>query len=286
MDTFTSGSSVEFDESWKTRAETHYNHWCRSVPRNQIQLAFANHFRLFSAYLRRDGAAPGSCLEVGAGRGSISSFFAAVGCRCTLLDSSAAVLSVAEQIFAANGHDASYVVGDANRLDFPDGRFDVVVSIGLLEHFENIDSPLREQLRVLKPGGRCFCYVVPENPLNVQRYFRFVNTALRRFSRNGPRAHVDASKQPVYRTATLSSEYLAALKAMGATEIEATGMYPLPMISSSPEFPFTLMSPTAERALTYVYRGVLALRELFKPGRSWACREQFGQAFLVTFRKS
>jgi ubiquinone/menaquinone biosynthesis C-methylase UbiE len=285
MDTFTSGSSVEFDHSWKTRPETHYNHWCRTAPCNQIQLAFTNHFRLFARYLRRDGATAGRCLEVGAGRGSISSFFAEAGYRCTLLDTSAAALQVAEQIFASNGHDASYVVGDANRLEFADGSFDVVVSIGLLEHFEDIDRPLQEQLRVLRAGGRCFCYVVPEKRDNVQRYFRPINKVLRFVSAAHPNAGTAASKPPVYRTASASTGYVRALRAMGAVEIEATGLYPLPMISPSPEFPFTLMHPFAERALTLVFRGVLAARSFITPGREWTCRESFGQAFLVTFRK-
>lgn len=286
MDTFTSGSSVEFDQSWKTRRETHYNHWCRSTPRNQIQLAFFNHFRLFQRYLQRDGATPGACLEVGAGRGSISSYFAEAGYRCTLVDTSAAALHVAERVFALNGHRASYVVGDANRLEFADGSFDVVVSIGLLEHFREIERPLGEQLRVLRRGGRCFCYVVPERPDNVQRYFRPLNKALRAIASSRADARPTLPKQPVHRTASTSVSYIAALRALAAVEIESTGVYPLPMISPSPEFPFTLMHPLAERMLTSIFRSILSARAVFKRGREWTCRESFGQAFLVTFRKA
>jgi SAM-dependent methyltransferase len=286
MDTpFKSGSTIEFDQNWKLRKETLYNHWCRSEPKNQIQLAFKNHFEVFSGYLERDGRKTGRCLEIGAGRGSISSFFAEAGFQCTLLDTSAAVLKVAEEIFGRNGHRAATVVGNANRLDLPDESFDVAVSIGLLEHFEDIETPLREQLRVLRPGGRCFCYVVPENPRNVQKYFRFINAGLRLLSRSRKKERVEGEKKPVFRTASLSRDYLRILSDSGAVEIEAHGMYPLPMISPSPEFPFTLMHPAAERMLTAVYRAVLKLRSLFMRGHPWTCAEEFGQAFLVTFRK-
>jgi ubiquinone/menaquinone biosynthesis C-methylase UbiE len=283
---FKSGSTAEFDENWKLRKETRYNHWRRASARNQIQLAFRSHFQVFSAYLKRDGAPVGRCLEIGAGRGSISSFFADAGYSCTLLDTSATVLEVAQEIYARNGHKAAYVVGDANRLEFPDGSYDVVVSIGLLEHFEDIETPLREQLRVLRPGGRCFCYVVPENPDNVQKYFRFINTLLR--WRGGSAANKgDAmGKKPIYRTASLSRDYVTALSRMSASQIEATGMYPMPMISPSPEFPFTLMHPVAEFILTGMFRAVLAVRSVFKREHPWTCDEQMGQAFLVTFRKS
>lgn len=283
---FKTGSSTEFDENWKLRKETKYNHWRRDAARNQIQLAFRNHFEVFSQYLKQDGSRPGTCLEIGAGRGSISSFFADSGYRCTLLDTSATILEVARGIYAHNGHKAEYVVGDANHLDFQDSTFDLVVSIGLLEHFEDIQPPLREQLRVLSPGGRCFCYVVPENPQNVQKYFCFINFMLRAFSGDMRLAEKSGTaKKPIYRTASLSHDYLAALETMGARDLEAIGMYPMPMISPSPEFPFTLMSPPMELALTWVYRAVLKLRGLLKSNHPWTCDEALGQAFLVTFRK-
>jgi 2-polyprenyl-3-methyl-5-hydroxy-6-metoxy-1,4-benzoquinol methylase len=282
---YRAGSAVEFDRNWKARSETLYNHWSASAPRNQIQLAFANHFEVFSNYLRQDDAVPGRCLEVGAGRGSISSFFAEAGYTCTLLDASATVLQAAEKIFARNGHRASFVVGDANRLEFPDDTFDVVVSIGLLEHFEDIERPLSEQFRALRPGGRCFCYVVPENPENVQRYFRFVNVILRALFGSSGASKGTAEKQRVYRTASLSRDYVEVLTRMGAVEIDATGMYPLPMISPSPEFPFTLMHRHAERALTSLYRAVLRIRSAFWSKHPWTCDERAGQAFLITFRK-
>jgi hypothetical protein len=72
---------------------------------------------------------------------------------------------------------------------------------------------------------------------------------------------------------------------MGAADVDTTGMYPLPMISASPEFPFTLMHPYAERALTFVYRAALRFRAAFRAQHPWTCDEQTGQAFLVTFRK-
>ena len=283
---FKKGSSTEFDENWKLRRETKYSHWRRGAPRNQIQLAFRNHFEVFSRYLRKDGAKHGACLEIGAGRGSISSFFAEEGYRCTLLDSSATVLDVAREIYVCNGHEATFVVGDANQLDLQDDTYDVVVSIGLLEHFEDIVPPLREQLRILRPGGRCFCYVVPENPQNVQKYFRFINTFLRAFSGSKPSAEkYGENKKPIFRTGSLSCNYLHALQAMGAKDLNAVGMYPLPMISPSPEFPFTLMSPPLELALTWVYRFVLMIRGFLKSEHPWTCDETLGQAFLVTFRK-
>jgi hypothetical protein len=75
------------------------------------------------------------------------------------------------------------------------------------------------------------------------------------------------------------------LRQIGAADIETTGMYPMPMISPSPDFPFTLMHPAAELALTAVYRAVLSVRRALWSKHPWTCDERIGQAFLVTFRK-
>src|SRR6185503_21358896 len=39
------------------------------------------------------------------------------------------------------------------RLPFPDGHFDLVTSVGVMEHFLDIGDALGEVRRILKPGG-------------------------------------------------------------------------------------------------------------------------------------
>lgn len=45
-------------------------------------------------------------------------------------------------------------VGDATRLPFPDGAFDVVVAAEILEHIPGDATAIAEITRVLRPGGR------------------------------------------------------------------------------------------------------------------------------------
>lgn len=44
---------------------------------------------------------------------------------------------------------------DGNRIPFPDGSFDAVVSNQVIEHVPDLDLVNAEIARVLKPGGRC-----------------------------------------------------------------------------------------------------------------------------------
>lgn len=47
-------------------------------------------------------------------------------------------------------------------MPFEDKTFDLVLSFGVLEHFKDIDKPIKEMVRVLKPGGVFFADIVPE----------------------------------------------------------------------------------------------------------------------------
>lgn len=272
-----------FSANWKNRTEALANHWSSGEPANQIQLAFRRHWELFDEILGHKNS--GACLEVGCGRGTISSYFASAGYDCTLLDYSAEALDLARAIFKNAGLRAKFVRGDANKLLFKDGSFDVVVSIGLLEHFENVERPLREQWRVLKPGGTCLAYIVPERPDNVQKYFRWVNSGLKLVSPLWARAKSGAAKADVYRSDFGSERYLAVVNALAVSEVFVSGVYPLPMISHSPEFPFSLLPKPMEGVLTRVFRMALAARGKITGRNPWLCGEEFGQAFLVSFRK-
>jgi SAM-dependent methyltransferase len=56
--------------------------------------------------------------------------------------------------------DLAIVQGDCERSPFPDGSFDGALSFGVVEHWiEGPQRPLRELLRVLKPGGKAFISV-------------------------------------------------------------------------------------------------------------------------------
>jgi ubiquinone/menaquinone biosynthesis C-methylase UbiE len=46
-----------------------------------------------------------------------------------------------------------YAIARCEQLPFPSGAFDVVVAVGVMEHFENIDAAITEVRRVLAPSG-------------------------------------------------------------------------------------------------------------------------------------
>lgn len=57
------------------------------------------------------------------------------------------------------GPGVDVVLEDPNKLPFPDGSFDLVVSSNTLEHCERPWEVVKESARVLKPGGTFFATV-------------------------------------------------------------------------------------------------------------------------------
>jgi ubiquinone/menaquinone biosynthesis C-methylase UbiE len=280
-----SGSAEEFDSNWKQRKETLYNHWTKGRPKNQIQLAFRSHWNLFQELI--GGAKYSNCLEVGCGRGSISSYFADAGYKCSLLDCSASVLDTAKEILHKNNHQAEFINGDALDLPFDDNSFDVIVSIGLLEHFEDIKTPIHEQHRVLRPGGLFLGYIVPERKDNIQKYFNWLNYVFADIAelfssiKKNPTA-----KSEIYRSDFGSERYLSIINQLSVKDVQVMGVYPLPMLSHSPEFPFSLLPKPLEILFTEIFQGILRIRSVLYKKNPWICNEELGQAFLLAFKKA
>lgn len=269
-----------FEKNWRRCREARYVHWTRTEPKNQIQLAFRNHWELFCEIMGRTDGTGLRSLEVGCGRGSLSCYFSDHSYDCTLLDNAPAAIDQARELFNALGLSARFEVGDALAMPFADGRFDVVFSVGLLEHFETIEKPLAEQWRVLKRGGYLFVYLVPQKRVLVQDKYEWVNRLLRAHPGMAAAMRKD-DKEPLYRNELGSSPYVSLLREWGASEVFASGTYPLPMISHSPGFPFTLLPEACELVLVDTFQGMLDERREASTTHPWLCDEDEGQAILV-----
>ena len=275
------GEKVAFEKSWQTKDEAYYTHWTRSKPENQIQFVFRNHWILFNELMEDEYFNNGKrCLEVGCGRGTLSTYFSDAEFECTLLDYSEKALNLAQEIFKRNQLNALFKVGDANKLPFKDNSFDIVFSIGLLEHFENINLPIKEQIRVLDKRGIFIGYVVPKYTNNIQKNYDWVNDILKGYASENEKIKLPL-KEKIYRSDDDSKKYIEIMKKYKLQKIHSSGVYSLPMISHSIEFPFTLMPKNSEKALVAHFKKILEKRKKESEKNPWLCEEGYGQAFLV-----
>lgn len=96
-----------------------------------------------------------SVLEIGCGSGSFSSLLANryPEAKITAVDFSGRAIEVALERQRQAGTRIEFLVADAQRLTFPDGRYDFVFSCECLEHLPEPAKMCREITRVLKPEG-------------------------------------------------------------------------------------------------------------------------------------
>ena len=92
-------------------------------------------------------------LDLGCGTGRHALWLAAAGARVTAVDFSEGMLAEARRKPGAEA--VRFVMHDLHeRLPFPSGSFDRIVSGLVLEHMRELDGFFGEARRMLKPGGR------------------------------------------------------------------------------------------------------------------------------------
>jgi SAM-dependent methyltransferase len=92
-----------------------------------------------------------AALDLGCGAGTYVRLLAGLGHRAIGLDYSTP--SLARAAAADPGGKGQYLAGEAYALPFSSARFDLVVSIGVLQTLEQPERALDEMARVLRPGG-------------------------------------------------------------------------------------------------------------------------------------
>jgi ubiquinone/menaquinone biosynthesis C-methylase UbiE len=94
------------------------------------------------------------CLDAGCGTGFLSFELAARGHRVTGVDFAPAMLAQARRKAAERGVAIRFEHADAERLPFPAGYVDLVISRHVLWTLAHPEAAIDEWIRVLRPGGR------------------------------------------------------------------------------------------------------------------------------------
>ena len=123
------------------------------VREREQQFSFISQKRIVMELLRGQR---GRLLEVGCGPAIMLPDLLAMGFEVHGIDVSAEMIRRAEQRMASHplASRCTLTIGDVEKLDFPDGRFDAVLAMGVLEYLATYHLALREIARVLKLGGQ------------------------------------------------------------------------------------------------------------------------------------
>ena len=128
--------------------------------------------RILASYAERLGPLAGKdVLDIGCGLGGKSAAYAQDGARVTGVDIEKRNIERSIAYARACGAPAQFLAGDAERLPFGDGAFDLVIANDSIEHFCDPAAAMRELARVLRPGGSLFLFFTPwRSPLGSHLY--------------------------------------------------------------------------------------------------------------------
>lgn len=139
-------------EYWEDRARRHGEAACGCL--NPIEYHYEERLR-WDAFRRLvTPRADWEVLDVGCGTGIWSRRIAAMGPRVVGADFSSEIIKLAKP-----AEHVEFVVSSAQDLDLAGGRFDLVLSVTVLQHITDaaeLDRALTNLRRMLKPGGLLF----------------------------------------------------------------------------------------------------------------------------------
>jgi SAM-dependent methyltransferase len=105
-------------------------------------------------------------LDVGAGLGEASVYFALKGASVTACDVSPAMLATAKALAERHGVSIRTLLVENNVLEFGTSAYDVIYGANVIHHVSDIGQCLDDVARAIAPGGRCiFIDPLTYNPI-------------------------------------------------------------------------------------------------------------------------
>jgi len=230
---------MEFQSKWKSEKEKSlYVPYGQPIT-TQRQFFYREYFKIVDEILKRediyDLKVSGRVLEVGCGRGTLLQYLANETSLNTGdlygVDNSEDALYLAAENLVPKVPVGNFFRREATDLPFSENQFDAVLSMGVIEHVDDYELFLKEQLRVLKKNGMIICFVIP-NKSSIQDINIF-------------------GKDHYHRTDVGLDIYEAKLVELGAGKVEYEWVNPYPIFTPIPQF---LESP-----ITWVYRQIYKL---------------------------
>ena len=163
------------DTTIHSREATFHDKWASHTPVEDVLVrecfeaptALENRF-----ILNQMGSLRGKrLLDIGAGLGESSIYFALNGARVTTVDISPLMVEKVLALGKKYGVELEGIVSGAEDLNVPAGQYDLIYIANTIHHVENRSLLFEQMRRALKPGGKFFSYdPICYNPaINVYR---------------------------------------------------------------------------------------------------------------------
>ena len=140
-------AELYFDENALRYKEDHYQ-------RDSLHPKWVRHHAILELIQEFLPSREKIILDIGCGPGFLASDLSLLGYKGIGADTSKEMIDIAKNQFKKiNNGDWSFEIGDAEKTQFEDNKFDCVVASGVLEYMDEDMKMLAEMHRILKPGG-------------------------------------------------------------------------------------------------------------------------------------
>jgi 2-polyprenyl-3-methyl-5-hydroxy-6-metoxy-1,4-benzoquinol methylase len=278
-----------YNEKWKNAHDAYQRKFfTKEEPQNLSQFFFLEQYKILADILNQNQlSAQGSILEVGCGRGTTSAYLGYNGyTNLNLLDSSEMSIQLAKNNFEQDGLSAQFYVDNAKNMSINTDTFDVVFSMGLLEHFEDPTSIVNEKIRVLKKGGLFVAFILPqklsaENLNSILKPFLILFRKIeRKFQKENKKFKNSIIQQKstkkhaeVYRNKLMVNYYMEIL---------------FPQLQDIDNFwvnPFPFLTPTSknsQKLLVKIYYSLMTVKKnIFRYRTPYATNSLMGSGFFI-----
>ena len=268
----------QFDHKWsqaskKDKTEESYVFVpTGSRPVTQRQLFLYQYYTLIKGKMMQGVGAVQSqkVLEMGCGRGTVSLYFALYdSCFVSLCDVSRPAVELAKENFIHFGAQGTIEESAAEHTPFATSEFDLVFSIGLLEHLEDYQAIVDEKFRVVRSGGMVASLNIPQKQ-SIQILNTWYRKILTFFGQQ------DTLKPDYYRNAQTPEMYRDAFVRAGFVDCTIVSVTPFPI--------FTPLPVLLEHGMTYFYRSLLVIRGFFLT-HPFVTNRKVGQAHFIFAKK-
>lgn len=276
------GDLSSFDTKWQTAAETSPAavKSATGPEEKSVYVAKGNipktqrQFSLFwySDFIRQALAGKGykKAIEIGCGRGTAALYAHLYdNMEMTLTDLSPAAVSLAQENFSMHGGKGEFIIASADALPFADGSFDAVFTIGLLEHFSDYSSIMKEMYRILRSGGTVVSLNIPKkhSVQDVNQVWRGVYHLLS-----------DVTLKPdYYRNTDTPTQYTKRAEDVGFVDIQITYVNPFPLYAPAPM--------GFDRFVTRLNNAILRIRKALFRRHPFVTGPHLSQAHFLVARK-
>jgi SAM-dependent methyltransferase len=277
------GSRHWFQQQWTNSITARRYLYPKAVPTTQLEIFEREKAIRIDSILASRGLAGGQVLEYGCGTAGMSVYLANRGFHAVATDVSIDALKLANLNVQENGQcgawDSFYTsAADVYHLPFPNDVFDITMSHGLLEHFNEqfVALVLREILRVLRPGG-LFLADISHGCFSVRKIAKWLNLPLAlgyyllKADFDRLRALLSNYFDGFYENHLGPRDWREALELAGLVNVEVEVNRPFP--------PFSL-TPALDRRYVAFLERLLPFWHWFDSSQSWFTRH-WGWLYLA-----